>query len=208
MDKLVSIKKASELLGVSILTLKLWEDESRLRPVRTKGNHRRYRLSDIESYQGTTKENVENIICVYARVSSNEQKQKGDLDRQKLRLLEYCSEKEYIAKYVFDEVGSGMNDARPKLHKLFELVSTKKISKVVVEHKDRLTRFNFLVYKTFFDSYGVKIEFMEEVLSKSYENELVEDMLSLLASFSAKIYSKRGAENRKKRKDKVSETNS
>jgi len=145
---------------------------------------------------------------VYCRVSSNEQKQKGDLDRQKLRVLEYCSKKEYVVKYLFDEVGSGMNDNRSKLHKLFELVINKQISKVVVEHKDRLTRFNFFIYKTFFNSYGVEIEFVEEVLSKSYENELVEDMLSLLSSFSAKIYSKRGTENRKKRKDKLNENNS
>lgn len=70
----------------------------------------------------------------------------------------------------------------------FQLVSNHQITQVVVEHKDRLCRFNFGVYQKFFESHGVAIELIEEVLPKSYEAELVEDMLSLMASFSAKIY--------------------
>lgn len=96
-----------------------------------------------------------------------------------------------------------MSDTRPKLKQLFQLVSKRKITKVVVEHKDRLTRFNFGIYEEFFSSHGVTIELIEEVLPKSYEAELVEDMLSLLASFSAKIYGKRSADRRKERHLKV-----
>ena len=204
MDKLISIKETSTLLGISEWTLRRYDNEY-LPVVTTKGGHRRYKLSDVLKLQGSScpldNTDNQNCVAVYCRVSSNEQKQKGDLDRQKMRLLDYCVTKKYKTEYVLEEVGSGMSDTRKKLHKLFELVSNRKINKVVVEHKDRLARFNFRIYEVFFNSYGVKIEYVLETLPKSFEAELVEDMLSLLSSFSAKIYGKRSSEHKKKNKD-------
>ena len=84
---------------------------------------------------------------------------------------------------------------------LFKLAKEKKINRVVVEHRDRLCRFNYNIYKQYFDLCGVEIEWAEETLPKSFEDELVEDMLSLLSSFSAKIYGKRSSQNRKKNRD-------
>lgn len=118
-------------------------------------------------------------------------------------MLEHCFKKKYNVEHIFAEVGSGMSDSRAKLLKLFQLVANHEITKVVVEYKDRLTRFNFGVYQSFFESHGVVIECIEEVLPKSYETELVEDMISLMASFSAKVYGKRSAERRKERHLKV-----
>jgi len=80
-----------------------------------------------------------------------------------------------------------MNDNRPKLHRLFDLAIEHKINRLVIEHKDRLARFNFGIFVKLFESHGVIVEWCEEVLPKSYEAELVEDMLSLLSSFSAKM---------------------
>lgn len=200
MEQLITIKKAAEMLGVSQWTLRRYT-QGYLPSVATGGGHRRYRLSDIVKLQGSLLEPVienPNCVAVYCRVSSSEQKTKGDLDRQKLRLIDHCVSKKYKTDYIFEEVGSGMSDTRKKLHKLFELVIGRKINKVIVEHKDRLARFNFRIYETFFNSYGVQIEYVEETLPKSFEDELVEDMLSLLSSFSAKIYGKRASENKKK----------
>ena len=201
MDKLISIKEASEMLGVDQKTLRRWESDKKITSKKTKGGHRRYLLSNIQSLQGIEqqKEN-EKSVAVYCRVSSNEQKQKGDLDRQKGRMLDHCVIKKYKVEYVFDEVGSGMSDKRTKLLKLMDLCIEGKISKVIVEHKDRLARFNLNYLKKFFESHGVSLEVVEEILPKSYENELVEDMLSLISSFSSKIYGKRSAENRRKKK--------
>jgi putative resolvase len=204
-ERLISIGKASKLLGVSIWTLQNWEKLGKLTSLRTKGDHRRYRLSDIQALQGIVEDEKELPIAIYVRVSSGEQKQKGDLDRQKLRLLEYCANKRYIVEAVFEEVGSGMNDGRTKLQNLFKLVNEHKISKVIIEHKDRLSRFNFKIYLKYFNSHNVLIEWVEDVLPKSYEAELVEDMLSLISSFSSRVYGRRSAENRKKRQEVVSE---
>ena len=81
---------------------------------------------------------------------------------------------------------------------MFELVESKQIDIVFIEHKDRLSRFCFNYLVSYFNSYGVKIEMVESVMGKGFEQELVEDILSLMASFSAKIYGKRSSQNRRK----------
>lgn len=201
-DRLIPIREASRMLGLSTRQLLRLDSPDKIPSMKTDGGHRRYRMSDIQTRMGISEDTQkkELPVAVYCRVSSHEQKQKGDLDRQKARLLEYCVKKKYPVEQVFDEVGSGMNDTRSKLQQLMKLVFERKINRVIIEHKDRLSRFNFNIFKVFFESYGVTIEYVEETLPKAFEDELVEDMLSLMASFSAKIYGKRSAENKKKLK--------
>lgn len=202
MEKLITVTKAAVQLGVTKRTLQDWDRSGKLSALRTAGGHRRYRQSDVEKLQGIEHDDADrNLVVVYARVSSQDQKQKGDLDRQKARLLEYCAMKEYKVEAVLVDVCSGMKAKRPYLKQLFKLVSDHKVKRVVVEYKDRLCRFMFEVFEAFFNSHGVEIECVEEVFPKSFENELVEDMLSLLSSFSSKIYGKRSAENRRKKKE-------
>jgi putative resolvase len=205
MDKaILNISEAAEVLGVSDETLRNWERDGKLKPSYTEGGHRRYQRIDIEKLAGTYVEQPKakstNRVAIYCRVISHEQKQKGDLERQVGRMTTEALKRGYSIVAVFDEVGSGMNDNRKKLQKLFGLVENKEIDIVMVEHKDRLSRFciNYLI--CYFKSYGVKTEFVDDILSKSYENELVEDILSLMTSFSAKIYGRRSAANRKKAK--------
>lgn len=212
-DNLINISEASQLLGVDNSTLRYWDKMDKLKPQRTVGGHRRYLLSDIKRLQGIDEDSLEidsssisNKVAVYCRVSSHEQKQKGDLDRQKGRLLEYCIKNKYEVEQILDEVGSGMSDTRSKLHRLCDLAEKRKFSKIIVEHKDRLTRFNYKIYERYFKSIGVEIIIVEQTLPKSYEAELVEDIMSLVASSSSKVYGKRSAENRKKKKE--NETNS
>lgn len=202
MKNLLTIEQAATLLGCGVSTLRLWDRTGKLKALRTPGNQRRYRPEDLEAFCGVTSNVTEEVnkgVAVYARVSSHEQKAKGDLDRQKGRLVTHCVAKGYAVTHVLEEVGSGMSDTRPKMLSLFDLACRGKVERVVVEHKDRLTRFNFNLYCKFFQSYGVIVEWVEDVLPKSYEAELVEDMVSLMASFSARVYGKRSAENRKKK---------
>lgn len=203
MDKnILSISEAASILGVSDETLRNWERDGKLTPFHTEGGHRRYYRSDIEKLAGTyiepAKYSAGNRVGIYCRVSSHEQKQKGDLERQVGRMTTEALKRGYSIISVFDEVGSGMNDNRKKLQKLFELVEKKEIDIVLVEHKDRLSRFCFNYLVSYFNSYGVKIEISEVTIGKAYEQELVEDILSLMASFSAKIYGKRSSQNRRK----------
>jgi putative resolvase len=207
--KILSISDAASILGVSDETLRNWEREGKLTPFHTEGGHRRYYKTDIEKLAGTyiepAKVSTGNRVGIYCRVSSHEQKQKGDLERQVGRMTTEALKRGYSIVAVFDEVGSGMNDNRKKLQKLFELVEKKGIDVVLIEHKDRLSRFciNYLI--SYFQSYQVRVEWADEVLGKSYEQELVEDILSLMASFFAKIYGRRSSQNRKKKEKEESE---
>lgn len=204
MGKKVSISKASEILGVSKSTLRRWDEEGRLKPIRKeKGGHRRYDTDVLDAYQGITKEESTNDlgVAVYCRVSSADQKSHGDLERQKLRLLEYCATQHYRVDYIMDEVGSGMNDKRKKLRKLMKLAREHKFNKLVIERCDRLTRFNYEFLVEYFESHGVQIEYLDTVLGTSFESDLVKDILSIIMVFSAKLYGKRSKENKLKMKE-------
>ena len=203
--KLLTLSETAKSLSVDKTTLRLWDKNGTLKAMRTKGGHRRYKEADVQDMMGEkpTPECGVDIVAIYARVSSGEQKTKGDLDRQKGRLWEYCRERKYQVEYVFEEVGSGLNDNRAKLMQMMKLAEDHKISKVIIEHKDRLIRFNKNILIKYFSSHNVAVEWVSETLPQSFESELVEDMLSLIASFSSKIYGKRSAENKKKKKKEV-----
>ena len=70
---------------------------------------------------------------------------------------------------------------------------------MVVEHKDRLTRFQFNVLDKFFGSYGVEIDCIESIASND-EEELTNDIMMLMAVFSGRIYGRRSAKRRKEKK--------
>ncbi|NEP85652.1 MAG: IS607 family transposase [Okeania sp. SIO2C2] len=197
--KLLTTSEVCIILNVTRWTLAKWEKANKLKPIRTTGGHRRFHESEVNELMGVkTPSEAQNhkVVAVYCRVSCHDQKSKGDLDRQKARTLEYCVKQNYKVEHILSEVGSGMNDNRHKLNRLFDLVRSRLINKVVLEHKDRLTRFNFNYLDNFFSSYGVEIEMIESVFPKSYEAELVEDIVSLMASFSAKLYGKRSSQRR------------
>lgn len=201
-DRLLTIVETCQMLGVHDDTVRRWGDAGTLPMVRTPGGHRRYPLSGVQAFLGHKQPEVKdatNRVAIYCRVSSHEQKQKGDLDRQIGRMSVHCAIKNYLVIEILDDVGSGLSDTRPKLQKLFQLVNAGKVNRVVVEHKDRLTRFGFGLIESYFSSHGVTIEWVNEVLGKSYEDELVGDILALMASFSARIYGRRSAENRRKK---------
>lgn len=206
MDKLLNIGQVAETLNVSQETLRIWDREGKLPSVRSDGGHRRWRESDILAYMGTEPQEEEKpskMVCIYGRVSSHDQKQHGDLDRQLQRLSEHCAKKKYHVDSILKDVGSGLSDSRKGLLKLLNLVVEKKISKVVIEHKDRLTRFQYGLFEFFFKSYGVEIEVIEAKGDIRQEEELVEDMLSLIASFSGRLYGARSAKRRKDKKELV-----
>jgi predicted site-specific integrase-resolvase len=201
MKEMISIGKVCEMLGVSINTIKEYSNTGKLKEVRTIGGHRRYLLSDIHKLQGKEAEGNTFIrACCYCRVSSNDQKQHGDLERQKLRVLEYCSKQGYIVDHIFVEVCSAMKAIRPKLNKVYNLVKNHEIDVVVIEHKDRLARFMFDVFKKFFLSHNVEIVIVEQDLPKSFENELVTDIMSLMTSFTATLHSRRKRQSKEYRK--------
>ena len=201
MSKLLSLQRTSEIIGVTKKTLRIWDNDGKLTSVKTVGGHRRYREEDVNRYVGEiTKEEVTNIVVTYSRVSSHEQKTKGDLDRQSQRISEYCAKKKYVVHHIIKDVGSGLSDTRTGFVKMVDLVIKKKINKVIIENKDRLTRFQFNLIKRFFESYDVEIECVENN-NISNEEEFVNDIMMLMASFSGKLYGRRSVRRKKEIKE-------
>src|SRR5215469_1237908 len=128
-------------------------------------------------------------VAVYARVSSAENK--PNLDSQAERLVAYCAAKGYQVAKVVKEIGSGVNDARPKLLALLEDQS---IGLIVVEHKDRLTRFGFRYLDTLLKSQGRAIEVVN--LAENGQEELLADLTAILYSFTARLYGQRRAKRK------------
>lgn len=198
MGKLLGIKGAASYLNVSQDTLRKWDKADKFKPLKTAGGHRRYDTDTLDEFMGLARKEKEEtpIVCAtYARVSSNEQK--GDLDRQSQRLSEYCAKHGLFVKCIIKDVGSGLNDNRIGFVKLTDLIISHKVNKLIIEHKDRLTRFQFKFIKKMFESYGCEVIVING-MDVSDTEELTTDMMSLLASFSGKFYGKLSAGRRNK----------
>jgi predicted site-specific integrase-resolvase len=126
----------------------------------------------------------ENDVVLYARVSSL--KQKNDLERQSQRLIDYSVAKGYKIYKVVKEIGSGLNDKRTKLN---PILTDKKYSKIIVEHKDRLTRFGYNYIDLLMKEQGKEIEVINIPIDD--KDDLVQDLVSLVTSFCARIYGHR-----------------
>ena len=125
MGKLLKIGEAAQYLNVSQDTLRKWDKANKLKPLETAGGHRRYDTDKLDEFLGKEVKKIETkpIVCAtYARVSSHEQKQKGDLDRQSQRLSEYCAKKGLLVTHIIKDVGSGLNDNRSGFIRLTDLI--------------------------------------------------------------------------------------
>jgi len=137
--------------------------------------------------------NLPNKVCIYARVSSSENK--DNLDRQAQRLEEYAMARGYQIYKVVKEIGSGVNDNRKQLDKL---LIDKNYRILIVEHKDRLTRFGFNYIDTWFEDVGKKIEVVNE--SADDKGDLMQDFISIITSFCARLY---GLRRSKRKTEKI-----
>ncbi len=131
----------------------------------------------------------EAVVVVYARVSANENP--PNLDTQAERLSAYCAAKGWKVHKVVKEVGSGINDGRKKLP---ALLADPTVTVIVVEHKGRLTRFGFKYIETLLAMQGRSIEVVN--ITENPIEDLVADMVSILYSFSARLYGQRRAKRK------------
>jgi len=200
-EKLLTLGEAKKILGVTTRTIQRWDKEGKIRIIRTLGGRRRVPDSEISRIIGEDKTVPVKILAIYARVSSHEQKAKGDLDRQVETIKRGVNQELYEQVIVITDLSSGLNDRRKGLLKLMELAKAKVITDIAITYKDRLTRFGFNYLKEYFTSHGVTIHMINcEKERKSAYEELVEDLLAIVTSFSGKLYGIRS-----KKKDKFTQ---
>lgn len=128
-------------------------------------------------------------VAIYARVSSSEHRE--NLERQAERLSQYCTVRGYQVALVVKEIASGVNDSRPKL---LNLLRDTTITRLVVEHHDRLTRFGFHYIETLFSVQGRVIEVVNP--AENDKEELLADLTSIIYSFCARLYGQRRAKRK------------
>lgn len=123
-------------------------------------------------------------VAIYARISSSENK--SNLESQKERLLNYCFAKGYSVSKVVTEIGSGLNDNRPKLE---SLLMDKSINLIVIEHKDRLARFGLNYIQKLLELDNRKIEIINP--KSNEKDDLMQDFVSIITSFTTRLYGQR-----------------
>lgn len=123
-------------------------------------------------------------VAIYARISSAENK--NNLDKQKDRLISYANAKGYKISKIVSEIGSGLNDQRPKLEKL---LIDKTIDIIIVEHKDRLARFGTNYIEKLLSLGNRKIEVINPQMNE--KDDLMQDFVSIITSFCARLYGKK-----------------
>lgn len=189
----MKLSKYAEKIGVKRVTATKWFHKGLIKGA--------YQLSTgtiivpDEIFNEKESENGETVI--YTRVSSPERR-KTDLEYQAKRMSDFCVSNGWKIDRIIKEVGSGLNDSRPKLMELFD--GKRNIKRIVVEHKDRLTRFGFNYLLALAKARGIEIIVADK--TENPKDDLMSDFVSVVTSFCARMYGQRRG---KKKKDKMLE---
>jgi len=192
-ERYLTTTKFARIMGVSRSAVISWIKSGRIIAYSVNG---RWRIpySEVERVL----KGVQRVrrVAIYARVSSNTQK--NDLERQVEALKLWVSKNFPGIEYdVVTDIASGLNEDRRGLRKLVEMAKRREIQAIVVAYKDRLTRFGFEYLKTLFNTLGVDVYIVFQEEPKDYTQELVEDFVEIVTSLASRIYGKRSKKYKK-----------
>lgn len=185
------IRDAEIFTGVKQQTLRKLFEENILKGYKTESGQRMFARKSLCEFcninERQENETNERANILYARVSSK--KQSNDLDRQ----IEFIrsAKPEYINYRVVTDIASGINFKRKGLLDILERSIHGVVGEVVVAHKDRMSRFGFDLIKTIIEKAGGKVTVIDDEKQKSGEQELAEDLLSIIHIYSCKQMGKR-----------------
>ena len=182
----MKLSQYAKKLGISYITAWRWFKQGKIK------NAFQAPSGTIIVMEEQANNQTSNLVAIYARVSSHENR--SNLESQVERLKLYANAHGYIIRHVVKEVGSGVNDNR---RKLIDLLNKKDYNILLVEHKDRLTRFGFNYIKLLMQAQHKRIEIVNE--SDDEKENLIEDLVSIIYSFCAKLYGLRRAKRKTER---------
>ena len=194
MTRLISINQASKQLGVSISTLRRWDETGVLVAERTPKGHRRYDISKINPNLLHGIGDKDRKTIAYARVSSHDQKE--DLHRQIQVLEMYCAKQGWTYE-IINDLGSGMNYHKKGLKQLLDGILENQIGRLVLTHKDRLLRFGAELVVALCEARNVEVIIINQGEDLYFEEELAQDVLEIITVFSARLYGSRSKKNKK-----------
>lgn len=174
------------MLGISRVTLCRYVKLGKIRVVELPNGYYSYNKEDVYKLKGL---DVKRKKVIYARVSTS--KQKKELENQIETITAYVNKNGYGIDEVYSDIASGMNLDRKGFTKLLSAVMANEIDEVFISYKDRLAHLDFDLVSRLFSQYGTKITVINSSENKSAEEELFEDLMSVIHSFSMKAHSKR-----------------
>ena len=183
MSKIYRINEFAKRIGKSASTLRRWNTEGRLIAKRTLTGQRYYDESDVRKILGI--KDIDRKTIVYCRVSSSNQK--DDLKSQITAMEQFCLNCGIAVNEWIQEIGGGMNFKRKKFLFLMSRIATGEVEILIVAHKDRLCRFGFNFFEHMANENGCKIKVVNQE-SLSPQQEMVEDLMAIIHTFSCRLY--------------------
>lgn len=179
-----------EKLGVTRVTLCDYVKRGVIKATKKKNGQYDYDETSVYEFLGMKFEKKKKVNISYSRVST--QAQKEQLKEQTLRIYNSCTARGIELEEQIEDIKSGMDADRKGFQKILERIIKGEIGLLVIENKDRLTRFNFDMLEYIFKYYGTQIVVLNDALdNKTYEQELTEDLISIIHYFTIKSYSHR-----------------
>lgn len=173
-------------LQITTTTLMNWKNSGKIKYKKLSDKKILY---DIDSVINQNSDTISKRVVIYSRVSNT--KQKEDLVRQSELLRKYVVSRGDIVASEFSDIASGMNENRKGLNQLVDLVHNCQIDEIVITYKDRLTRFGFSYFESWFSRFGVTITVVNATKEEDFQQELTQDLISIIHHFSMKMYSNR-----------------
>ena len=193
--KYYSIGQFAKAIGKTTKTLRNWDKNGKLKPVRVEDTgYRYYSQEQLNHFLGLKSEKqINKKIIGYCRVSSH--KQKDDLESQIENVKTYMYAKGYQFEIITD-IGSGINYNKKGLNQIIDMVTNSEVEKIVVLYKDRLIRFGYELIENLCDKFGTVIEIVDNT-EKTEQQELVEDLVQIITVFSCRLQGKRANKAKK-----------
>ncbi|AXL33784.1 transposase [Campylobacter sp. BCW_6875] len=193
-------KEVLKLLKISRVTLYKYVKSGKIRVTQMPNSSYLYNREDVYRLANIKDEKL-NVI--YARVSTHKQKQ--DLKNQIENTIAFLNAKGIKVDKVYEDIKSGMTLDRKGFMELLDDVMQKRISVVYIAYKDRLARLSYDLVEKLFNDNGARIEIINSCENKALEQELFEDIMQTIHSFSMKMYSKRRLANKLLNESKANE---
>jgi predicted site-specific integrase-resolvase len=191
-------KEVRKLLGITYVTLNTYIKQGKIRYTKINNNHYIYNDEDVYRLIGIKKEKHNRVNVTYSRVSNRPRN--NDLKEQSNRLYNFAISKGITIEKQYEDIKSGMSFDRKDFNEMLNSIIKGKVECVIIENKDRLVRFGFDLLEQLFKLYGTKIIIAnDEISNKTYEQELTDDLISIIHYFSMKSYSNRRKLNKFKK---------
>lgn len=188
--KYYTITQFAKIINVIPNTLRVWDKERKLVPIKLASGHRRYTDEHLMQLRNDISKKEKRQTVIYIRESTKKQEESLKLQEQKIK--DFCLVKGWTIDKVYSDIGSALNYNRENLQELIQDICQNKIERIVIFYKDRLVRFGFEFFEQLCKIFNIELVIIDNTeTNKSKEKEFADDLISIIHYFSMKLYGSR-----------------